>query len=495
MLINSLEKKKTKMAKKIIQDVVVKINKDQVSPRENIKPAQAREEIKKTEERPVEKPTEPTVKPVEKTIEKLGAYQGIPNSDDKLEQNPFFKQRKEMQEKEGYLPPEWSEELSGGSKSKKIFKWLLILGTIGFVFFAVVKIVSVFSTVNIKLTPKQQALEVKTDLVASAQEKVGSLHLETAMPDVSECEKIASIPGTSQEELQQRATGVVVIFNNNSKAQSLVTETRLESSEGKIYKTDKKLSIPAKGSIEVNVFADQPSKEYNVDLTDFKIPGFKGSAKYETVFGRSKTAITGGYIGQAATLSDADFNKAQGELRIEISKCLKDSIEKDTPANLLLYTDGIKIEFASSTTNPKVGDLGKPFEIKESAITAKAYLLNKEELTQKITETYKDQLLPQSAQGFDIAGLNKLKFAFKNFSEDGEAIGFTLTGNATFVWNVDQDSLINELRNTSSANFKGLLNKHPEIESAEITFSPSWWKIMPKDDSRIKYEEILPKIQ
>jgi len=479
------KKKKIKMTKKFIQDIIVKKG-TSFTPKPEAKVVNL--PVAKVVNPPVVKLAEVKTTPpktaevVKKTINSVNIA-----PPDKIEQNPFFKEHVKIPEKENYLPPEWSGETSGNKLKKKI-KWLLILFLIGSIFFVAIKLVSVFSTVNITVTPKQKALEIKKDFVAKEQADTESLYFQTAELDY---EGTKSVSGSGQEELQQKATGVVALFNTNSKSQFLVKETRLESPDGKIYKTEKSLTIPANGSMEVNVFADKPGKEYNVELTDFKLPGFKGNPKYETVFGRSKTTMTGGYVGQASILSDADFNKAQEELKKEVAQYLKDSIEKNTPAGFLAYQGSVKITFATSTPNPRVGEIGKDFEIKESA-TAEVYLLKTDELSEKITEAYASQLTPINLQGFKVANLNKLDFVLKSAAEDGKTIEFTIKGPATFVWNTSKDNIINDLRNTSSANYKELLNAHTEIESAEIMFSPSLWKIIPRDESRIKYEEKQP---
>ena len=82
------------------------------------------------------------------------------------------------------------------------------------------------------------------------------------------------------------------------------------------------------GSKEVDVVADKAGAEYNIGLTDFTIPGFKGSPKFETVFARSKTEMTGGYVGNSQIVTKNAVDIAVAELVVEANKNLKNIILK-----------------------------------------------------------------------------------------------------------------------------------------------------------------------
>jgi len=59
------------------------------------------------------------------------------------------------------------------------------------------------------------------------------------------------------------------------------------------------------GSIEVTVYADEPLSKYNIGLTDFTVPGFKGAPQFETFYARSKTPMTGGFTGMEPVVEES----------------------------------------------------------------------------------------------------------------------------------------------------------------------------------------------
>lgn len=394
------------------------------------------------------------------------------------------KERIIMPPKDSYVPPEWMQKKKSGS-SKKWLKGVFILAIIAIIFGGAAKIVSVLSVATIKIVPKQKVLEINTDLTATDQKDGENIYFETADPPQQEGEKIITVSTT--KELNQKATGVVAIFNNNSKSQFLVKETRLESPAGKIYKTEKAVTIPANGSIDVNVFADAPGQEYNTTLTDFKLPGFKGNPKYETVIGRSKTEISGGFVGATKVLSAEELNKAKDELKKELSGYLINSIEQSKPADLIAYPGAFKIDFTEDVSNPKEGALGDTFTIKGVA-TAKVYLLGREELKNKLEKTYESKLTPPNPQGFSVADMDKLDITIGSAGISTSTLPFNIRGEATFVWEIDQNEILAKLTKTSSGAYQEVFKEYPGISTADIIFSPSWWKFIPKDDSRVKFE-------
>src|SRR3989344_6062534 len=94
------------------------------------------------------------------------------------------------------------------------------------------------------------------------------------------------VQDTKTKDVIEKAKGTVLIYNNfSSVPQRLDIDTRLEGSNGKIYKTVKKIVVPgmrssAPGSVEVGIYAAAGGEEYNSGPLDFTIFGFKGTPKY-----------------------------------------------------------------------------------------------------------------------------------------------------------------------------------------------------------------------
>lgn len=72
---------------------------------------------------------------------------------------------------------------------------------------------------------------------------------------------------------QAYAKGTVTIYNNYSKAQTLVEKTRVETADKKLFRLDRRVTIPVGGKVTATVTADQPGDAFAIGPTKFTIPG------------------------------------------------------------------------------------------------------------------------------------------------------------------------------------------------------------------------------
>jgi len=350
--------------------------------------------------------------------------------------------------------------------SKKIFWFLLAIVILVLAGAILVN----FSSATIKITPHQENVDIDKQL---------NLNFKTIQ---LENEQIQTSQATGVAVGGQKARGQVVIYNTySSKAQKLLIDTRLATKDGKIYKTEKAVSVPGNGSVEVAVYADKPGPEYNIGLSDFSIVGFKGTAKYTKIYGRSKTEIKGGTNENALIVSEKDINDAKNNLKQKIENYLRQTMNQQMPADYILYKNAVNIVWTDDPANPRAGDILKSFNFKEKGV-ATGYLLKKNDLS---------KILTADKENTTIANLEELNFNLLSASATTSAMTFALKGKAHFVWDVNTDSLTSSLLDIKDKNYKAVFEKYPEIERVEIVFSPSWWPWLPSSKSRIHFETVL----
>lgn len=134
----------------------------------------------------------------------------------------------------------------------------------------------------------------------------------------------ASFPATQKiTSSQQKARGQVILYNEfGTEDQQLVATTRLESSDGKIFRLVKGVMIPGveagkPGQITVDVVADAAGSEYDIEPDDFTIPGLSGSQKIKKIYGKSEEAMRGGGSGGETLLavSEEDLMTAEEKMK------------------------------------------------------------------------------------------------------------------------------------------------------------------------------------
>jgi hypothetical protein len=177
--------------------------------------------------------------------------------------------------------------------SPKYVLWFVALISVIFCFFAFSYL---FSKAEIVVNPKIKEVALNENFSATKDASGDSLGFNTVIISGEESE---TVQATEEKEVKEVATGSVVIYNSfSSVPQNLNIDTRLEGSNGKIYKTLTKATVPGMtkgkvpGSVEVKIYAAQPGEEYNSDPLDFKIYGFRTFSP--KILGTGHVALFGG---------------------------------------------------------------------------------------------------------------------------------------------------------------------------------------------------------
>ncbi len=350
-----------------------------------------------------------------------------------------------------------------------------------------------FSSVAIKVTPFQRFIEINDNFNASRKAIGAAVPFETMT--INRVEKYKG-KATGVKKISERAKGTIIIYNAfSSRPQLLVKNTRFETPDGKIYRIGKSIKVPGAeikngkivpSAVEAVVYADKPGEQYNIGLSDFTIPGFKGDVRYEKFYARSKTAIKGGFEGIVSVITSDDIAKAKRETEEKIEKYLASAAAKQKPDGFLLYKKALITQISEEPGNPVAGDRMKTFEYSMRG-KGTAILIREKDLVKKLV----GEKLKSGISGVDIINLNQMDFTLLSVSDDWEEARFNLKGTGHFVWVVDKKSLLSDLKNFTGKNYDSVFSKYPMIEEASIVFKPSWWKMMPARSSNIYYKEIL----
>ena len=371
--------------------------------------------------------------------------------------------------------------------SKK--KWWI--GSIVVVVLVVLAISSVFSGATISIVPKQEIVDFDAYFTAFAKdsENNGGVPFE-----VFTIEDVGSKTTSNFEEkdVEQKASGEIIVFNTYDSAnQRLVKNTRFETSDGLIYRIQKSLIVPGRtvrdgeivpGSAVATVYADSPGEEYNRDLTDFTIPGFKGTDRFSKFYARSKTRMTGGFSGQMKVIDDFERDLLSADIRFDKEAELKEKLYSEIPEGYVLFNGGIYIDFESQ---PNV-DMGDSVAVVEKVIV-NAVLFNIKELSNYVA---KNVMSDYSSGNIEIRNIEDLNFEI----EDGEDVlpvedssfSFNLNGIANFMWVFDEAQLKEDFVGKTKKSTNGILANYEGIVEAEASISPFWKIKFPKNIDRIK---------
>jgi hypothetical protein len=401
----------------------------------------------------------------------------------------FFRELEDVKEtKEVKFKREVENEDNTGvvySKNKSRYMlWTVALASVTFCLFAVSFL---FSRAQVEVFPKTKDVVLNQNFTATSESLPNGLSFNLVLVDGIETKEVKT---TEYKEVEEFATGRVIIFNAfSSTSQKLDINTRLEGSNGKIYKTKNAITVPGKnkddipGSVEVEIYGAEAGKEYNSAPLDFKIFGFKGTAKYSKFYGRSKGEISGGFTGQAPYIGDSDKTTIVNDLKATLKEKL---VKKAVAPGFLLFKEAVflKVEDSDVTFDTSKKDT----VVVKIKGTLSGILLDENKLTKKIAEK---NIEKYDGSDVFIPKLNDLTFSLSPSPaeaslENLKNISFNLSGTLQIVWKLDVNKFTNSLLGRSKKDFNQILLDYPNIESSKLTVNPVWKRSLPDKINDIK---------
>ncbi len=182
---------------------------------------------------------------------------------------------------------------------------LVLLGAIAYLAFA-------RATITLRIEPKPitTTFSITVSADPTVERAIAGQYLTTTV------EGSMPVIVSTTSESPARASGTVRILNTLGRSQPLALSTRLLSESGVLFRTTRRVEVPAGGSVEVAVEADQPGKDGEIGPSHFTLPGLRAENQ-KLVYGTSSAAMAGGTT-LASVASEADLTQAKTTLTAEL---------------------------------------------------------------------------------------------------------------------------------------------------------------------------------
>lgn len=343
--------------------------------------------------------------------------------------------------------------------------------------------------VDITLTPKKESRAITKELrAATAPSERTSFPAE--LITVSK-ERTQTFPATGREDVRNKARGTIRVFNAFSTApQVLVAHTRFEASDGKIYRIREPVTIPgakkegtslSPSSVEVVVVAEEPGKTYNRGLTDFTIPGFKGSPRYTAFYARSVTPMEGGFMGSATVVTQKDRDEARTVVETLLREEIAQELSSSIPPTFLLVDGAHEITTDASNFTKEEKDAAENFSL-TMRMQARALVFLRRDFVNAIAA---EAGLPPDT--VSLAKEDAVVLTVTRRSIENGIVELRAEGTAEFVWTIDAKAVTERiLQEQRVSQLDEIFRSYPAIERAVVAFSPPWAKHIPRKPERIR---------
>lgn len=280
----------------------------------------------------------------------------------------------------------------------------------------------------------------------------------------------------------QKAKGSVTIYNEFSSAsQSLVATTRILSSDGKLFRLAKGVTVPGTtdvngsvqpGAIKAGVIADASGEEYNIGSSSFTIPGFKGSAKYEKFYAKSTEAMIGGGSGGTgglASVSTIDINNAKQKVESDLTAKIEGSIKDKLKKGEVFLKEAEEKNITESSSSVRAGEVSGSFKY-----TAKEKIrfmvFSEDDLKLAIKKNFetKNKMadIDETMIGLDYGESSP------NFGAG--TIGIKVFAKISSKGEINQEKIKMELLGKNAEQVGDLIKSYSQIKNIDVEFWPSF---------------------
>lgn len=351
---------------------------------------------------------------------------------------------------------------------------------ISFVVLTLILIVAIFyftlSYAYVTIYPQAEEISsefnffiVEDESLANAQE---GLFAGKIVNQEFEGEKTFTTTGT--KTIYSDTVGTVKIYNNLSRDQILIATTRLLTSDGVLFRLEDRVTVPGGGSVDADVYADDPSQPLAKAGTQFSIPGLSQSlqqfvyAEAEKDFQAEGTEIR--------AISQGEFEQATASFAKELAQQVFDQANADK-------TKILKEEIISREFSNELGD-----EVNEYTLNLKIRVVGVMFDDQPVKDYAKDVLANQLPLDKDLAATNidQLIYKIVNYDLDNKLVKLESSVSGTAIISETSDKLNKDkLKDLSIYEIEEYLENFEEIEAAEVNFFPGWIKKMPRFEDHI----------
>ncbi|MBY0539055.1 hypothetical protein K2P56_01285 [Patescibacteria group bacterium] len=363
---------------------------------------------------------------------------------------------------------------------------IFVVGALILVAAALAAVSVFFHRADVVVTPHRYTATVDSTFETSSENPLLP-HKKVTSEDT----KTKSVPATGTKDVENRASGTITVYNAfSTKSERLITNTRFETPEGKIYRVHTPIVVPGytmkagikvPGSLDVTVYASEPGETYNIGLSDFKLPGLKDPKQAELIYAKSKTPMSGGFVGKQAVVEPSLRAQTVSELKAELDRALRDKLQQNAPADYLIFADTISVVYAEGTDTAE----GSNAIVRVSG-TASAPAFPQAAFAQALATagavTANTPLMVENPASLTV------KVTTPDSVGTDSPFSITVSGSASLVAMIPTEQLANDLLGKSKNTVNEVLAQYPGIADLLVKVYPFWRVQIPMDAKNVKVE-------
>lgn len=375
-----------------------------------------------------------------------------------------------------------SGKKSGRFGKSLFFIFLLLIGGAVFLHFVLAK-------VSIEIWPETENLNLDEQVTVSIDAKQFDLTQSIIPGEIFEAERSISqqFNSAGQVPKEKLAEGIIRIYNNYHLSQTLVQNTRFQPALEKViyFRSLRTVVVPAKSYLDIEVKADRPGEEYNIEPATFSIPGLAGLPQYYSVYGKSFSQMKGGFKGLVSQVEEEDLELAEKSLSEKLKKETKDYFVNKSDGEFIFLDEGMVQEIIEASSSASAGKETDVFNFNLKAKT-KALAFKKSDLDDFVKKLVASKI-KDADKKIEEQSL-KIDYSASQIDLESGKIVLDLKILVKIYSDVNQESVKRALFGKSIKESQLLLESQPSIIKAKLNVFPPWLRRVPENENRIKIE-------
>lgn len=311
---------------------------------------------------------------------------------------------------------------------------------------------------------------------------------ELSFPKKSE----ESFAATGKQQIADRARGKAVIVNSfSSSPQILIAGTRFLTDAGILFRLQKPVTVPGAKieegkiipqSVAVDLTADAIGEGSNISgKVILKIPGFKGTPRYDGFVATAAEGFAGGFKGEATVVSADDLKNAQELVTKALFDDLRAEMGRKIPSGFTVLPELQSVEI-TKVAAPAAGTHTERFSVSADAV-GKAMVFRQDDATTLI----KAFALADSPDQELVDGSSALRYHARSIDFDKGRADMTIEGSIRTKAIVNQAELAALVAGKKSGSIADTLRARPEIARFTLSLFPPWRSSAPSDPAKIHF--------
>ena len=267
------------------------------------------------------------------------------------------------------------------------------------------------------------------------------------------------------------------------------------SDSGKLFIALQKITIPAAkksggkiipGSVQVKVQAVEGGSDYNIAISNFSIPGLKGTAYYYSINATSAAPMTGGYSDKVKKVTDDDIQGAKDTLTQKTTDEAIAALKNQISSDYILLPNAVFSNVTDASTKTKSGTVAENFNY-QVTVTTSALAFKKSDIEQ-FAKNYIVSKMPTGKNLLDNSF--KVDYSASVIDVSGGKATVNLDFSSGVYQNIDKNSLALSLLGENNSQINKTVNSSlgDQVSKIGIKFWPFWVASVPKDQKAVNID-------